>query len=182
MNGQLSFMPSSLPPGLYDQAAGKTSLTVGNLGTPPTGGGNSPYNSPSSNFRPPPIPARSPVQSLVTGQSSLSGILNTGPRLPARPSAASNSAGNLSSIVASPLRSPQQSLAWDVSTTEKAKSDHFFDQLDPEMKGYIPGEVAGPWLLQSQLDGETLEKVWFVFSFSCVDLPSGCFPTGTLPI
>ncbi|KAK4684361.1 epidermal growth factor receptor substrate 15, partial [Tremellales sp. Uapishka_1] len=49
---------------------------------------------------------------------------------------------------------------WDVTPQAKATSDGFFAQLDPEGKGVIEGEVAVPFMLQSQLDEGSLASIW----------------------
>jgi epidermal growth factor receptor substrate 15 len=49
---------------------------------------------------------------------------------------------------------------WDVTPEAKATSDRFFAQLDPQNRGVIEGDVAVPFMLQSQLDEGTLATVW----------------------
>jgi len=51
---------------------------------------------------------------------------------------------------------------WDVSASEKSTSDGFFAQLDTQNKGVIEGEVAVPFMLQSQLDEGVLASIWYV--------------------
>ena len=48
---------------------------------------------------------------------------------------------------------------------EKAASDRFFDTLDTLQRGYIEGEVAVPFMLQSKLPEEILAQVWRVQPF-----------------
>jgi epidermal growth factor receptor substrate 15 len=50
--------------------------------------------------------------------------------------------------------------AWDVTTAEKASADRFFDTLDSQKVDYIEGEVAVPFMLQSNLPDDTLAQVW----------------------
>lgn len=57
-----------------------------------------------------------------------------------------------------------QQQPWDVTPDAKRISDGFFAGLDKENKGYIEGEVAVPFMLQSQLDEGTLATVWYVVS------------------
>lgn len=54
------------------------------------------------------------------------------------------------------IQNPQ----WDVTPQAKTTSDGFFSQLDPQNKGVIDGDVAVPFMLQSQLDEATLANVW----------------------
>lgn len=53
-----------------------------------------------------------------------------------------------------------QNSQWDVTPQAKATSDGFFSQLDPQNKGVIDGDVAVPFMLQSQLDEATLANIW----------------------
>lgn len=50
--------------------------------------------------------------------------------------------------------------SWDVTAEAKASSDRFFAQLDTQNKGIIEGDVAVPFMLQSQLDEGTLATIW----------------------
>lgn len=49
---------------------------------------------------------------------------------------------------------------WDVTSEAKATSDRFFAQLDQQNRGTIEGDVAVPFMLQSQLDEGTLATIW----------------------
>jgi epidermal growth factor receptor substrate 15 len=49
---------------------------------------------------------------------------------------------------------------WDVTPEAKATSDRFFAQLDTQNKGVIEGDVAVPFMLQSQLDEGSLASIW----------------------
>jgi epidermal growth factor receptor substrate 15 len=49
---------------------------------------------------------------------------------------------------------------WDVTAADKASSDGFFDTLDTAKLGYIEGEVAVPFMLESKLPGDVLAQVW----------------------
>lgn len=86
---------------------------------------------------------------------------NTGPASPIRPQYTGGSIQpqRTGQAVATPPRSalaPQ----WDVTPEAKAASDRFFTQLDPQNKGEIEGDVAVPFMLQSQLDEGTLATIW----------------------
>ena len=88
--------------------------------------------------------ARAPLTPQRTGSSIRP--QNTGPASP------------IAQRVASPIPSSQ----WDVTPEAKATSDQFFSQLDPQNKGSIEGDVAVPFMLQSQLDESTLATIWYV--------------------
>jgi hypothetical protein len=51
---------------------------------------------------------------------------------------------------------------WDVTATEKAFSDRYFENLDPQRRGFIEDDVAVPFMLESKLPGEDLAQVWYV--------------------
>lgn len=156
MSKQISFVPTTLPPGLYEQAGGLPS----NLPSISTHlSGNSGSLSPiTSNF--------SRVQPQYTGQSQVLGsdLAGSSPRpqaptLPARP-------------VVDPFRPTTVAHGvsqdvWDVDANEKAESDIIFStKLDTKRVGYIEGDVAVPFMVQSQLPGEDLAQIWFVpFTF-----------------
>jgi hypothetical protein len=57
-------------------------------------------------------------------------------------------------------------LDWVVKPDEKVSADQFFEKLDPGKKEYLTGEECYSFFLQSQLDQQTLAKVWYVFYFS----------------
>jgi epidermal growth factor receptor substrate 15 len=50
--------------------------------------------------------------------------------------------------------------AWDVSPTDKAKFDQFFDTLDTQKRAFIEGDVAVPFMLQSKLSEDVLAQIW----------------------
>ena len=52
------------------------------------------------------------------------------------------------------------SQAWDVTAEEKTKFDQFFDNLDSQKHGFIEGDVAVPFMLQSKLGEDILAQVW----------------------
>lgn len=154
MSGQLSFIPTSLPPGLYEQAGG-SSIT-----SHATGGSAS--LSPST-FS----PNRAAVQQQYTGQSALqpqiTGQKRAPPVLPSRkPTAAPQiplSTGGAFSNTASPF--PNAQPTWDVTAAEKASADRFFDTLDSQKLNYIEGDIAVPFMLQSNLPEDTLAHIWY---------------------
>lgn len=148
MSGQLSFIPTSLPPGLYEQAGGVATHATGGSG----------YSVP---------PSRMTIQQQYTGQNAIQ-QQSTGqqrrapPVLPSRkvtaPVQVPVSTGNAFGNTASAFSTGQP--AWDVTPAAKASADGFFDTLDTQRLGYIEGDVAVPFMLQSNLPEDTLAQVW----------------------
>lgn len=64
-----------------------------------------------------------------------------------------------------PLARVPQQLPWDITAEEMAKSDGFFESLDTGSTGYIDGDAAGSFMLNSGLSEDILAKVWYVFHF-----------------
>lgn len=131
-------LPLALPPGAYEAASGGRAatapLSVQNTG--PT----------------------SPIQRQMTGtlQPQLTGqSLSTVGGVPAR-------SGSIMTPPSrqAPYSSPAHAAPWDITPDAKATSDRFFGQLDPQNKGVIDGDVAVPFMLQSQLDEASLATIW----------------------
>ena len=137
MSNKISFIPTSLPPGLYHQA----------------GGGQEHFG---------------PVKSHLSGNSgSLSPVASSFPQRTAQNQFLQPDITGLPSQLKAPAvpaysftHSNGYAPAWDVSPTEKASSDRLFDSLDSEKRGYIEGEVAVPFMLDSKLPGEILAQIW----------------------
>ena len=55
--------------------------------------------------------------------------------------------------------------AWDITPAEKAKSDGFFNSLDDQGRGYIEGDVAVPFMLESKLSEQVLAQIWYASAF-----------------
>ncbi|KAJ3765458.1 hypothetical protein FB446DRAFT_850129 [Lentinula raphanica] len=153
MAGQIPVIPTSLPPGLYQQASG---------GAPPsvrthTTGASSSY-SPSANQTSFPQ-NRSYIQPQYTGQMlQPQGTGNAMQKRPlAAPSIPARKTTNPSAIGSSAFGNQPH---WDVTSAEKASSDSYFDTLDTAKVGYIEGEVAVPFMLESKLPGDVLAQVW----------------------
>ena len=149
MSGQLSFIPTTLPPGLYEQASGGAIVSHAT-------GGSGPLS--SSTF----APARTATQytSQSTLQTQTTGQKGSPPVLPSRRPAAPAHAPNAFGGGASPFSTGQP--AWDVTPAEKTRADKFFDTLDSQKVDYIEGDVAVPFMLQSNLPEDTLAQVWYV--------------------
>jgi epidermal growth factor receptor substrate 15 len=150
MSGQLSFIPTSLPPGLYEQASGGGIVSHGT-------GSSSSYNTGSFS------PTRVAQQYTGPGalQAQATGQKRVPPVLPSRKPSAPIQTSSVFSNAATPF--PTGQLSWDVTTAEKASADRFFDTLDSQKLGYIEGDVAVPFMLQSNLPEDILAQVWYVF-------------------
>ncbi|MCO5562921.1 hypothetical protein L7F22_016557 [Adiantum nelumboides] len=158
MNGSLSSIPTTLPAGLYEKAAGSglsglppsSPLAAQNTGGSASGGlggpggyisrqmtgqGGSQFGAPGS---PSPSTIRSPPPSLQP-QRTGTALFNTPSTI--RP----NLTGNAN---------------WSVSPADKTKADQFFDGLDQDRKGVLEGQAAVPFFMQSGLDEATLAHVW----------------------
>jgi hypothetical protein len=141
MSGQLLSIPTTLPPGLYEQAGG-----VSTHGT----GGSVNFSTPGF----PQVPRHAAVQPQSTGQAS------PAPPLPNRRLGPSRLAPTIPPF---PGVAPQTTGQWDVTPAEKAGADRFFDTLDVQRRGFIEGDVAVPFMLQSNLPEDVLAQVWSVF-------------------
>ncbi|THG98918.1 hypothetical protein EW026_g3354 [Hermanssonia centrifuga] len=150
MSGQIQVVPQTLPPYVYEQAKntveGVISHATGSSGSfSPSAFGGFPGR-PTSAIQPQ-FTGQAPLQPQSTGHRPT-------PPLPARSV----------SIPAFPL-APQatgQLPQWDVTPTEKATSDQFFDTLDTQKRGLIEGEVAVPFMVQSKLSDDVLAQIWRV--------------------
>lgn len=157
MSGTLPNIPPVLPPYIYEQAKGVSDAVVSHA----TGSSVSFSPSVTGSFPGRPTGAVQPqytgqgiLQPQTTGQRQ--GILHaqtTGqrptPQVPPRPTNASN-LSNVSNALPS----------WDVTQAEKASADGFFDSLDTQKRGYIEGDVAVPFMLQSKLSDDVLAQIW----------------------
>ena len=145
MSGQLSFVPTSLPPGLYDQALGKFDAVVTNTT------GSSSQLSPSTSRFP-----TGTLQTQYTGgvQPQLTG--RGPPSIPPRP-AAIPGVGPFNHTT--PFGTPPAP-RWDITPAEKANSDRFFDGLDSAKRGHIEADAAVPFMMQSNLPEDTLAQIW----------------------
>jgi epidermal growth factor receptor substrate 15 len=150
MAGSIKDLPIALPPGLYEQASG---------GRPKPSGLSGPTSPIARQMTG--SPARMPAQ--LTG----SGIMQpqrTGQSLNQQPPARqytappAPSSGFSSAFTPKPAQSAGP--AWDVTPEAKAASDRFFDGLDTARKGFIEGDIAVPFLMQSGLPETDLAQVW----------------------
>lgn len=144
-------LPATLPPGMYEQASG----------------GRAPPNAPSSPLARQNTGPQSPVRPQYTGgtiqpQRTGQGQAQSSPArqgsmssMPSGQVGSGFTPSNMGSAFSQ--RTGQQ---WDVTSEAKATSDRFFAQLDQQNRGTIEGDVAVPFMLQSQLDEGTLATIW----------------------
>lgn len=146
-------LPATLPPGTYEQASGGRPAPASPVVRQNTGAGAAPASPLRAQY------TGGTLQPQRTGQS-LTGVSTATPSRPAT---------GFSAPPAQPAFAPrggvfgaagQQQQQWDVTPDAKATSDRFFAQLDPQNKGVIEGDVAVPFMLQSQLDEATLANIW----------------------
>nr|XP_019048721.1 hypothetical protein I302_02495 [Kwoniella bestiolae CBS 10118]OCF27651.1 hypothetical protein I302_02495 [Kwoniella bestiolae CBS 10118] len=133
-------------------------MAISSLNLPPTLP-NGLYETASGGRAPPPKAPASPISRQHTGGAVPS------PTFASPPTSSSFSTIPSTSSFGGPQRqmsgfAPSQQQPWDVTTQAKATSDQFFSQLDTQNKGVIEGDVAVPFMLQSQLDENTLAAIW----------------------
>lgn len=162
MAGTLSNIPAILPPYIYDQAKGGADSVVSHAT------GSSAGFSPgvTGGFPGRPLAHQYTGQGILQPQYTGQGILqpqSTGQRpTPPVPPRTTNISSFSNQSHASPFAVPSQSTGqqWDVTPAEKASADSFFDSLDTQKKGYIEGDVAVPFMLQSKLSDDVLAQIW----------------------
>lgn len=155
MSGSIKDLPSTLPPGVYEAASGgrprPPTAPASPIPRQMTGGSPAPGSGPHRQMTGGAMPGTI-LQPQGTGQSFNSS--------PARQFSAPPSTGFGTAF--SPFGGSQQQNqeSWDVSQQEKKTADGFFDGMDTTRRGYIEGDVAVPFMLQSGLDEDTLAQVW----------------------
>ncbi|KAF8321426.1 uncharacterized protein EI90DRAFT_3292698 [Cantharellus anzutake] len=130
-------IPGSLPPAIFEQA-GKTPAPVAAHSTGGSIASPTLLSFPSS-------PSSQPLKPQYTGP-----MLK--PQASLRAGTASSPAFTTPSNSAAPV--------WDITEAEKSKSDGFFSSLDPQGRGYIEGDVAVPFMLESRLSEQVLAQIW----------------------
>ncbi|GBE82518.1 hypothetical protein SCP_0409020 [Sparassis crispa] len=154
MSGQLQTIPPVLPPVLYEQAGGAvTSHATGESGSLGSAGLSSFSGRPMSTIIPQFTGSSSAIQPQMTGQMRST---PTAPSLPVR-SVLSNTTPAFPFVQRQGTGLAQH---WDVTPSEKASADKLFDGLDTQKRGYIEGDVAVPFMLQSKLPEDVLAQVW----------------------
>ena len=138
MNGSLAALPSDLPDSVYMQAG---ATKPGSVPALPAMTGVSRGMSP--------MPS-SPLRTHITGQSRVAAAAS-----PIYPQTTSSMTPKSRSGTLGQSQRP-----WAITPLEKSQSDTFFGMLDTARSGYISGDVAGPFFLQSGLSGDILASVW----------------------
>lgn len=135
MSGKLRSLPDTLPVSIYAQAAAAPAAAPGS-GMP-----------------------TSPLRNQMTGNAPASALYpqSTGGFQGGRsvgPGSALSQSQSQSSI------SAFGGAPWAISPTEKAQADQFFNMLDTTQSGYIGGDIAVPFFVQSGLPEDTLASIW----------------------
>lgn len=149
MNGTLTTIPASLPAGLYEKAAGGSTVPQSPSGlTSQNTGGSTGYLSRqmtgANQFSAPNTPLRSNLRSPPPSSGSATNFLQ---------------AQRTGSTFA-PANNASAAASWAVTPTDKAKSDRFFDGLDQDRQGVLEGQAAVPFFMQSGLNEVTLAHIW----------------------
>lgn len=172
-NGQL---PDALPSGFYETAAvpaSSSTTTTTTASNPPgspvqqqlTGGGLQPQHSGSAAAG---VPRGSILKPQSTGDRPLA-RQQTGQKVSFGPPA--GMAASPPPAMASPgaaafarpgAQQQQQQAPWDISNEEKARSDGFFEQLDARKTGFVEGDQAVSFFLESRLPEANLAQIWWV--------------------
>lgn len=163
MSGQLQSLPTTLPQGLYEQAGGGRPVTSHATGnsvslTPSLTGSFASSMNTTSGFTVTPLTSqntgssRQALQPQMTGQNYRQSTV-----FPSQFTA--NPVTALGATVFGNAVSATQ-VPWDVTPEEKGRFDKFFDTLDAQKRGFIEGDVAVPFMLQSKLSGDILAQVW----------------------
>lgn len=184
MNSTVPYLPSTLPPGLYEQASGGVSLPPRTF-TPAQPPRSITPASPSVPSRPPtgfsaaPIPPQytgsvsgAPVRAASVGPAPISAQY-TGSHLPPQSTgfAPLQAQATGSQFGGGPTFAPVQAQPtgsqfggpadnWDISPAERAGAYQFFDSMDSNKTGQLEGSLVVPFFLQSKLDEATLAHVW----------------------
>lgn len=73
-----------------------------------------------------------------------------------------------------------------MTPAEKATADKWFDSLDTAKRGYIEGDIAVPFMLESGLSGDELAAIWWaafvIIRLQASNSDSGICPTCLLTV
>lgn len=157
-------LPVTLPSWLYDQAVQSLDATA-TVNTHVTGGSASGLNSPlQSSFQ---SHRQYTDSGTVTMGATVVKPQHNGQPLPQTPTRQPTSGFTRSSTsppAAGSINSTKPfSQTWGISPGAKTSSDKFFDGLDSQHRGYIEGDVAVPFMLESKLPGGELAQIWCVW-------------------
>ncbi|KAF8306436.1 hypothetical protein DL93DRAFT_2088648 [Clavulina sp. PMI_390] len=180
-------IPSTLPPGFYESVSGgppsssapgiKPLELIKPLEAQSTGGSIPLSPTRAGTLPPPPSAPTAGLRAQLTGGDRTSAYI---PNVPLRPQTTGSTSTPLSSQLtgtgsvsgrssAFPSTAPTSAfsttsnsniLPWDIKADEKAKADGFFSTLDTAGRGYIEGDVAVPFMLESHLEETVLAQIW----------------------
>lgn len=161
MSSPSFLLPATLPSWLYDQAAQNLDMNA-TVVSHTTGGSASALGSPlQSSFQPPRTYAVPGIIASGTNVFSAQHHGQQSPQTPSRQSTSGFARSSASPPLAGSLYATRPfSQAWDVSPEAKASSDSFFDGLDSQRRGYIEGDVAVTFMLESNLPQSELAQIW----------------------
>src|SRR5258708_10951500 len=164
MSNSAFIIPKSIPPAVFEQA-GKPLSPVAAQST----GGSIPSPTLAS------YPGASSTQT-VKPQYTGSILKPQTPSVPLRSQYTGTASGSPSATSSAfPVSSPPSTFAssfasnapvWDITPAEKAKSDSFFKSLDSQGRGYIEGDVAVQFMLESKLSEQVLAQIWYALALT----------------
>ncbi|KAG8901828.1 hypothetical protein FRC00_004226 [Tulasnella sp. 408] len=149
-------IPTTLPPGLYEQASGGKSPQ--SVRTHQTGGSSTGPGSPIARQ----FTGQQSIRAQYTGQTVTTQHTGQGlhsPQLTGPPSRLSMAPSVLSTM-STPATSTHSAGDWDISSQEKATADSFFATLDTQKRGFVEGDVAVPFMVKSGLPEPVLAQIW----------------------
>ncbi|KAI8089889.1 uncharacterized protein BX664DRAFT_297916 [Halteromyces radiatus] len=138
MDGTLTTLPTQLPPSVYSSASGTASTPMLSHQQSPIlrqMSGNSALGTPT-------------IQQQLTGNRMM--------MTPPQRAATIDSLGNMA-FSNSTESIPRQ---WDVTATEKAQYDSFFDKIDINRLGFVQGKEAVEFFKNSRLPDTDLAHIW----------------------
>lgn len=171
MSGKIGRVPEKVPEGIYEMASGGRKAMPGRQMTDsafPPGGAMQMQMQPQ-------LTGQS-VSSSAGGAGFTGGIRHQSPvsmnaqlsqpsrqfSTPIGAGAGSGSRSNFSPFPPPLPAAPQPpfQLPWSILPSEKSISDSYFQTLDPSNRGFIEGDVAVPFMIQSGLEEGTLAQIW----------------------
>jgi epidermal growth factor receptor substrate 15 len=176
-NPTIPVLPPSIPPFLWEQAGGKppsirshvTGESIPSPGFPSSASGafTPQYTGSTISALHPQATgdaqrsqfAGTPIAPQITGSRLPPAVASRSPNFPLTPQLT----GSPFPLARPPVVAP---LPWDVTASEKATSDGFFDSLDAAKVGYVEGSAAVPFMLLSNLPEDILARVWYVSWFT----------------
>lgn len=153
MNGSVKTLPAQLPPALFEAAAKGPSARAQRQ-QPSTSSIRSQDSSMQQQQQPQPYTAQRqtvPMRAQLTGPPG---------RMSPAPGSPLNTQFQAAAGSPQQVQSPLKTTEWDVKPHEKANYDNFFADIDKSGKGFITGEEAVSFFMQSKLPEDDLALVW----------------------